>query len=319
MRVQRGGLQVMQYSSRQQGVLLENDPKWTSEHLGIRWPRGAYDSWELQMTPLADLVARKHQGDDDAGDTKTHYGFSTGIVKRIPATTPGWRSADALGRAVCPRGCPETLRREDILWVSSPGVGHQLHYDGDPNVFFHLHGHKQFVLVPPEVMVQQAHLYPQGHPAARQSQLKWSSADIQRTPEGFATPERVRVIKRALFVSECRFSHPCVVIVVCQGDTKRQLDYNQTAELKVYLTPGDVLYLPAFWGISSFGASLYALRLSWCRLMCYMHCRAPDFWRQPGRDRPVCLVSVLVDANSPWHHSVVCRSCMALRSLCLLL
>eukprot|EP01043_Picozoa_sp_COSAG02_P108566 COSAG02_NODE_44605_length_364_cov_1.720755_1_plen_75_part_10 len=75
MRVQRGGLRVMQYSSRKQGVLLENDPKWTSEHLGIRWPRSAYDSWELQMTPLADLINSKHQAEEDTGEPKTHYGF----------------------------------------------------------------------------------------------------------------------------------------------------------------------------------------------------------------------------------------------------
>lgn len=159
MRVQRGGVQVMQYSSREQGTLLENDPKWFSEQLGIRWPRSAYDSWELQMTPMADLISSKHQVEGDAVEPQMYYGFSTGIIKRIPATTPGWHSVDALGRAVCPRGCPDTLQREDILWVTSPGVGHQLHYDGDPNVFFHLHGYKQFVLVPPEVMVHQAHLY----------------------------------------------------------------------------------------------------------------------------------------------------------------
>ena len=35
---------------------------------------------------------------------------------------------------------------------------------------------------------------------------------------------------------------------VFQADTNRQLKYNQSAELKVYLMPGDVLYLPAFWG-----------------------------------------------------------------------
>lgn len=193
MRVLRGGAQVMQYSSRQQGVLLENDPKWTSEHLGIRWPRGAYDSWELQMTPLTDLVSAVPPAEGDAEKLKTYYGFSTGIQKRMPATMPGWESAAALGRAVCPFGCPDSLQREDILWVTSPGVGHQLHFDGDPNVFFHLHGHKQFILVPPEVMVYQAHLYPQGHPAARQSQLKWSSAGLQRAPEGFATPEGVSI------------------------------------------------------------------------------------------------------------------------------
>jgi hypothetical protein len=94
------------------------------------------------------------------------------------------------------------------LFMGSPGVKSQLHYDLSHNAFVQLSGRKYFLLFPPE-SERLLYLYPRTHPHYRQSQVNTS-----------ATPEDIS-----------RFSP---LFAYGRG-------------MEVVLVPGDLLYIPPGW------------------------------------------------------------------------
>jgi hypothetical protein len=97
------------------------------------------------------------------------------------------------------------------------------------NVFFHLHGTKDVILVPPDVMADAAHLFPAFHPAYRQSQLAWDAEHSSRRPDGFST--------------------------VVGSDAERPPPaYLGAHERRVSLRPGEVLFIPSHWGHQTFSS-----------------------------------------------------------------
>eukprot|EP01043_Picozoa_sp_COSAG02_P038881 COSAG02_NODE_3031_length_7513_cov_19.127192_3_plen_530_part_00 len=195
-----------------------------SKVLGLVWPREAYDMWEFKDATIENVI----NPDDDWSAS-----FSTSSqVLRVPHPR-GADAIDKLAEAVCPYGCPPEFseqaggRRESLIWIASRGLGQNLHFDSNANLFFHLHGSKQVVVSPPEEIIRHGHLLPVNHPAERQTQLLWTSEDPDRKLKGFNT-------------------------AIGEDTDRPQPTYNQSREQVAYLQPGDVLYLPAFWGHQTF-------------------------------------------------------------------
>lgn len=195
-----------------------------SKVLGLVWPREAYDMWEFKDATVENVINP---------DENWSASFSANSqVLRMPHPK-GADAIDALAGAVCPYGCPGEFgeqaggRREALIWIASRGLGQNLHFDSNANLFFHLHGSKQVVVSPPEEIIRHGHLLPVNHPAERQTQLLWTSEDPDRTLAGFNT-------------------------AIGEDIDRPQPTYNQSREQVAYLQPGDVLYLPAFWGHQTF-------------------------------------------------------------------
>ena len=125
---------------------------------------------------------------------------------------------------------------------ASAGLGQQLHFDAFANLFFHLHGEKHVVLAPPDAVVDDAHLFPNVHPASRQSALAWSAPSSARRPDGYSTP--------------------------AGADRARPPPaYSASRERVARLRPGDVLFIPPYWGHQTFSADRRNASVSlalWC-------------------------------------------------------
>ena len=209
---------VMRYSTRM-GAKSFVDP-----YLGLTWPRHRLDAWDFSDGwSLEQAILHPPHG--------TSASFSANVDGFDSVHPAGVRAAQALETALCklwhPQGCAEQLERQTLLWMASAGLGQQLHYDKYANVFFHLFGHKEMVLVPPTAMVDTAYLFPEMHPASRQSQLGWSAEDATRRPRGFSTVEG-------------------------QDGERPPPAYDATVEQRVRLRPGEVLFLPPLWGHQTF-------------------------------------------------------------------
>ena len=150
---------------------------------------------------------------------------SLNVEMDFNSTEPLRVVAEDLAQAVCPYGCPSTgLTQQTQLWLASGGLGHDNHFDAIANVFFHLHGTKHMVLCAPDEILRKGHLYPSMHPSARHSQVRWSSS-LPDTRQMLDFPNAVKP------------------------------EFNASAQLRVTLRPGDVLYMPAFWGHQTFSDS----------------------------------------------------------------
>lgn len=81
--------------------------------------------------------------------------------------------------------------------------------------------------MPPQAMVDEAHLFPTSHPAARQSQVAWDASEPTRAPLGYST----------LLGEDIHRPAP---------------SYDASGELRVSLRPGDLLLIPPYWGHQTF-------------------------------------------------------------------
>jgi hypothetical protein len=213
---------VMRYNKMGPGDSLAKS--FREKTLGLVWPREAYDMWEFKDATLDDVI----NPDDD------YYASFSSSAQNLRAPHPrGADAIDSLASAVCPYGCPAEFneqaggRRDTLIWIASRGLGQNLHFDSNANIFFHLYGSKQVVVSPPDEIIRRGHLLPVNHPAERQTQLRWTSEDPDRKLAGFNA-------------------------AVGEDVDRPEPVYNQSREQVAYLQPGDVLYLPAFWGHQTF-------------------------------------------------------------------
>eukprot|EP01047_Picozoa_sp_COSAG01_P005532 COSAG01_NODE_190_length_22595_cov_16.442301_18_plen_539_part_00 len=209
---------VMRYRDHQN---LRVDARYMeSLQTGVKWPRERYDTWTMtQGMTLQGAVINPPKG--EAGS------FSSASDVFAPVHPAGAATVQRLQRTICKMwnkrgGCPDTVDKDNLIWIGSPEVGIQLHYDSYANLYFHLYGNKEIILVPPPAMIDQAHVVPFIHPSARQSQIAWTDKHSSRLPSGFDTGADV------------------------------QNDYDPSVELRVTLRPSDVLLLPSHWGHQTF-------------------------------------------------------------------
>ena len=216
---------VMRYSTR--AGQPPGSPLMDQQMPGFAWPRHAYDNWDMTSGHTLDKsVLNPPRGRNMSAS------FSTDVEALKEAHPPGYEATQLLQEAICkmwePGGCSKELDIGRLMWIASPYLGQQLHYDAFSNFFFHLYGTKELILVPPHAMVDTAHLFPWSHPAQRQSQIGWSSAVSSRRVSGFSSLEGSDVSR--------------------QGPTT----YAQLLERRVVMRPGDVLYIPTHWGHQTF-------------------------------------------------------------------
>jgi len=228
LRITKGAnvTQVMRYSTRSMR------PSWQafqSAALGATFPRDEYDAWEFQSTTIAQSIFSTRR---DLGAS-----FSTNVEGLQQAIPKGVKSVMKLMKSVCPYGCSDQMAKDQLIWITSAGLGQQLHFDAHANLFLHIDGDKSIVLSPPDAVVRSAHLFPKQHPAARQSQLRWSGPGTDRTMNGFTTA------------------------VGSDGDRPPPM-YTHLGEKVVRLRRGDVLYLPAYWGHQTFGGNTPTVSLA---------------------------------------------------------
>ena len=172
---QGAAAKIMRYSSRKDG------DAYASDLLNSSWPRHAYDDWEFTEGTLLSSILRPQ---DDA-----YASFSAGAGTFSGPHPSGSKAATDLVTAICPFGCPRdgTLNVRPHIWVASRGLGQQLHFDPQANIFFHLHGDKHVVLSPPAALIQHGHLFPSMHPSRAQSQVGWDSPFPDRKLVGYST------------------------------------------------------------------------------------------------------------------------------------
>eukprot|EP00038_Savillea_parva_P017249 m.19514 g.19514 ORF g.19514 m.19514 type:complete len:607 (-) comp3701_c0_seq1:63-1883(-) len=211
---------IMRYSNRRGRSARD---AFASESLGVSFPQDAYDAWEFKPSTLRDSVFNTH--------SHTKGSFSTNIDAVEAACPKGVKMARKLASVLCPYGCPKRMDTDRLLWLASPGLGQQLHFDAHTNLFFHVDGNKSMVLVEPDTLLHSTHLLPEIHPGGRQSQLQWSSATPHRhvTGVGATAPEHM--------VPHYTSGHKDV-------------------EHVVHLRPGDLLYVPSYWGHETFGGGV---------------------------------------------------------------
>jgi hypothetical protein len=133
-------------------------------------------------------------------------------------------------------------KQNAAIWMGSPGMVTQAHFDRTHNLFVQIEGYKQFILFPPNATV---HFHPSGlHPSSRQSQVD-NFAQIF----SLSSSEFPKVNHSALEEASVRF--PRVPAAIDAAST-------------ALLGPGDVLYLPGYWNhlVFSLGSALGTERVS---------------------------------------------------------
>lgn len=170
---------------------------------------------EVEVTlSAAELVAAVR-----AGGPPFHY-FTSPVESLAPGLlerASGWEELAA------PTGVSESGRPWLQLWMATAGAFTQAHYDVADNYFVQCDGHKEFWLWPPSA-ADALHVFPDAHPRARKAQRDVEAA-LAAAPPADARAEATR---RALFPGR-----------------------SPTAALpppyRVTLSPGQTLYVPAFW------------------------------------------------------------------------
>ena len=224
---------TMRYSAR---INLDGSPEgdpYFTDMLNSSWPRHEYDDWNFKPGTLLNNILRPRDN--------SYASFSASASTFSQPHPAGSKTATDLTNAVCPFGCPRdgSLYIRSQIWVASRGLGQQLHFDPQANIFFHLHGEKPVILTPPEALIQHGHLHPTMHPSRAQSQVEWDSPFPERKLRGYST--------------------------AAGGDVGRPPPEYRRAmgEMVVHLKSLDVLYIPAFWGHQTFsGADMPTVSLA---------------------------------------------------------
>jgi len=101
-----------------------------------------------------------------------------------------------------------------MLWLSSPGVTAQLHYDHSHNLFHQIYGKKTVLLLPP-AMSRFTNNYPSVHQGRKMSQIDFGKYHSSEREQGLT-------------------SHLGENVTMIEG-------------YEVVLNPGEILYIPPFW------------------------------------------------------------------------
>ena len=133
---------------------------WREKKLGLTWPRSAYDMWEFKDAYIKDVL----DPDDDwsasfstqasmlrpprENTSNPHHSTIPGEISDrllVLSDPKGVDAIEALADTVCPYGCPKEFaeaaggRRDTLIWIASRGLGQNLHFDSNANLFFREH------------------------------------------------------------------------------------------------------------------------------------------------------------------------------------
>lgn len=113
------------------------------------------------------------------------------------------------------------------IWIGTPGVVANLHYDATHNFFHQVHGTKEFLLLPPEAWMDLS-IFSRLHPSHRQSQINdtiWHTL--------------IELLKAG------EESHPRVEGFIAQHVSTLLPHISKIMVVKLF--PGDTMYIPPFW------------------------------------------------------------------------
>lgn len=170
---------------------------------------------EVEVTlSAAELVAAVRSGGPP------FYYFTSPVEALAPSLlerAPGWEQLAA------PTDAPPSGRPWLQLWTASAGAFTQAHYDVADNYFVQCDGVKEFWLWPPAA-ADALHVFPDAHPRARKAQRDVVAALAAASP----ADARAEATRRALFPGRSPTSA-------------------LPPPYRLTLSPGQALYVPAFW------------------------------------------------------------------------
>ncbi|CAJ1928231.1 unnamed protein product [Cylindrotheca closterium] len=191
----------------------------------------------ITTTPmeLADLLANKDDADDD-DDADYHYYWTSPISSVAPTLLQDefhWyqqlhhHDENGDDTTLDPSIHQRLDPRGPSLWMGTFGSGTQCHYDVANNVILQLHGTKRIRCFPPHVGVTHLHVFPDAHPRARKSQVKFETDDHDHDHDQSHNKE------------------------VAKNQQQHYPHFDQKNPpqpfLDITLHPGDALEIPAFW------------------------------------------------------------------------
>ena len=136
VRLTRGAnrTRIMRYSLRNSQTGARGAPLFDATH-GFAWPRHTYDDWDMTS-------GKTLEGALLSPPAQASASFSTGVDELEGVHPAGVAAARRIEQALCamwlPNGCAPELEIRRLVWMSSAGLGQQLHYDAFVNLFFHL-------------------------------------------------------------------------------------------------------------------------------------------------------------------------------------